>query len=63
MATPFLFRCPYTGLTVQGVTEAEPPAEGQPALYEGITCLVCQRFHIVNPHTGRLLSEEVDRPS
>lgn len=62
MATPFLFRCPFTGLTVQGETESEAPAEGQPNLYEGVTRLACQRLHIVNPHTGRLLSEEVDRP-
>ena len=63
MATLFLFRCPFTGMTVQGETEAKVPTEGQPALYEGVTCLACQRLHIVNPHTGRLLSEEVDRPN
>jgi len=61
--TPFVFRCPTTGQNVQGQTYAEPPAEGQPKVYEVVTCLACQRSHLVNPHTGKLLSEESKGPS
>jgi len=61
MAMPFLFRCPFTGRTTQGETEADVFIESPPTLYVGVSCQACLRLHIVNPHTGRLLSEEVDR--
>jgi hypothetical protein len=62
MRRPFLFRCPATGLNVQGYSEKEQPPDGQ-RRYEGVQCLACQRFHYVNPETGRLLVEEAGRPS
>jgi len=61
MAIPFLFRCPFTGRTAQGETESDVLSEGPPTFYVGVSCQACLRLHIVNPHTGRLLSEEVDR--
>ncbi len=57
MIRPFLFRCPATGLNVQGYSEKEQPPDGQ-RRYEGVHCLACQSMHIVNPDTGRLLSDE-----
>ena len=59
----FIFRCPTTGQNVQGMTGSEPPEEGQPTVYEGISCLACPRMHMVNPHTGKLFAEEVNRPN
>jgi hypothetical protein len=55
---PFVFRCPVTGLNVQAETDSEPPLEGQANVYEGIACLACRGFHMVNPHTGKMPSEE-----
>jgi hypothetical protein len=60
MAKPFIFRCPTTGQNVQGYSERdEQPPSGQ-RQYEGVMCLGCQQLHIVNPATGRLMSEEID---
>jgi hypothetical protein len=59
MAKSFVFRCPTTGLNVQGYTELEDQSDGY-RRYEGVQCLACRRLHIVNPDTGRLLSEEID---
>ena len=60
MAKPFIFRCPTTGQNVQGLSEnGEQPADGM-RRYEGVLCLACQQLHMVNPATGRLMSEEVE---
>ena len=61
MGKPFLFCCPITGQTVQGYSEATEPAEDERLYYEGVACMACGRFHIVNPATGKLLSEESDQ--
>ena len=61
MDLPFLFRCPLTGGTAQGVTEADVLAEGPPTHYVGVICTACHRLHIVSPQTGQLLSAEADR--
>lgn len=55
MAT-FLYRCPYTGQNVQGFI-AEEVSDDVDA-YESITCLACQRVHLVNPATGRVIGED-----
>ena len=57
MERPFLFRCPTTGLTVQGMVGAEPP-EDESRRYTGIECTACGRMHLVNVATLKLLSEE-----
>ena len=59
MAKPILFRCPATGLRVQGQVEAEPPADGS-VRYEPVTCIACRQVHLVNVASGRLRSEEAD---
>jgi hypothetical protein len=59
MGMPFVFRCLITGQNVRGYSEADAALEGEPA-YEGVSCLACGRTHIVNPTTGKLLSEETD---
>jgi len=53
----FLFRCPTTGLRVQGwVAEDVPEDNGD--TYEGIACLACRATHLVNPRTGKVAGEE-----
>ncbi len=49
----FLYRCPNTGLNVQGFTADDPTDDD--AGYEIVTCTVCTRNHIVNPKTGKVL--------
>ena len=57
MGTPFLFRCPNTGQTVQGWTAKEPA----PNEYIAVTCNACARVHLVNPATEKVM--RVARPS
>jgi hypothetical protein len=61
MDLPFLFRCRFTDRTAQGVTEADVLVGSPTTQYVGVICTGCHQLHIVNPQTGRLLSEEVDR--
>ncbi len=56
MAT-FLYRCPTSGLRVQGWI-ADDPTESEPERFEAVTCLVCTRIHLVNPKTGKVLGED-----
>jgi len=56
MAT-FVYRCPSTGLNVQGWA-ADDPSENNGSPYRTVTCVMCQRVHVVNPSTGKLLSED-----
>ena len=59
MAKPFLFRCPIRGAVVQGVLEGnEPAAERGRRFYTMTACPACGGFHMVNPATGKLMSEE-----
>jgi hypothetical protein len=56
MAT-FLFRCPATGLKVQGWVADDGRASDCNA-YETITCLACRQSHLVIPATGKVLSSK-----
>lgn len=53
---PFLYRCPNTGLRVQGFVAEDVPDDADS--YETITCLACQRVHLVNPVSGKVLGNE-----
>lgn len=53
----FLYRCPVTGYQVQGFV-ADKPGEPNGRAYEPLTCTICNRVHLVDPKTGRLLSED-----
>jgi hypothetical protein len=53
----FIFRCPATGLNVQG---SEQGAESDEGTYTAQKCLVRAGVHLVNTRTGKLLFE--DRP-
>lgn len=47
----FLYRCPNTGLNVQGFI-AEVPAKASG--YQPVTCLACTRIHLVDPKTAKV---------
>jgi hypothetical protein len=55
----FTYRCPATGYRIEG-HGPDPAAAGASPLttYVAETCPACGGLHIVNPATGRLLSEE-----
>ena len=47
----FLYRCPNTGLNVQGfIADAPAKASG----YQPVTCLACTRIHLVDPKTAKV---------
>ena len=49
----FLYRCPATGLNVQGLGADHPGASGDD-VYEVVTCMFCRGVHLVNPATGHV---------
>jgi hypothetical protein len=51
---PFLYRCPNTGLRVQGWSAEEMPADE--GTYETVSCIACQQVHLVNPANGNVLT-------
>ena len=55
MAT-LVYRCPDTGFRVQGYTSEQTSDDYD--TWEALTCLVCQRVHLVNPATGRVMGED-----
>jgi len=55
----FLYRCPNTGLNVQGWV-ADDPTERGDETYEPLACPACTRTHLVNPKTGRVLGSDED---
>jgi hypothetical protein len=58
----FIFRCPNTGLNVQGWVAEDPTERGREIkeIYEAITCTACTRLHGVSPATGKVLGADDD---
>jgi uncharacterized protein YlaI len=54
---PFMYRCPNTGHRVQGFTAEEVSDDN---IYQSVTCIMCDRVHLVNPATGKVLGEHDD---
>ena len=52
----FFYRCPNTNHQVQGFTAEE--VSDDPNTYESLTCLACQRVHLVNLTTGKVLGAD-----
>lgn len=47
----FLYKCPSTGLNVQGfIADAPIKASG----YQPVTCLACTHIHLVDPKTAKV---------
>ena len=51
---PFVYRCPKTGVQVQGWT-ADDGADNGRETYQGEHCPVCNKLHFVNPKTSKML--------
>jgi len=52
MGKPFLYRCPVTGLTVQGMTTDDETSGGVQNGPQMVECLACGGFHLVDPSKG-----------
>jgi hypothetical protein len=51
MSKTFLYRCPTTGLLVQGfLKEQDLPLNARQDV--AVTCLACRQVHFVKPETG-----------
>lgn len=59
MAT-IVFRCPDTGLQIQG-SIAEDPICFDDQSYETVSCSACGQIHLVNPKTGKVIGEDDGR--
>lgn len=59
---PFLFRCPTTAMLVQDHSGPDEQGEDGRKVYRAINCLACGGLHLVNPLTGKLMSEEAEDP-
>jgi len=58
-----LFRCPATGLIVQGWHAGDASAADPGESYVGMHCMACNQMHFLNPATGRVLGGGDDDPS
>jgi hypothetical protein len=52
MGTTFIYKCPNTGLNVQGFV-AEDPAKADG--YQPVICFACTRTHLVDPRTAKMV--------
>jgi hypothetical protein len=55
MDVTFTYRCPRTGLQVQGRIVADHATDCE--IYEPVTCTACGRVHLVNRKSGKVLEE------
>ena len=59
----FLYRCPTTGCQLEGRWAPPGPSAASPLVtYVAESCPACGGLHIVNPATGRMMSDD-QRPS
>jgi hypothetical protein len=56
MQRSFNYRCPITGMTIQGHAEVDEGAI-EANRYKPLTCSSCGRVHLIDPNTGRLLTD------
>jgi len=56
----FLFRCPSTGLQVQGWV-ADDPSKADDDAFEAISCHACGQVHLVSPKSGKTLGNKSER--
>jgi hypothetical protein len=54
----FIYRCPTTGLKVQGWLADESSSENDSTSYEAVICTACTRVHFINRKTGRSVGDD-----
>ncbi len=54
----FLFRCPNTGMNVQGWVADDPGKKSPDETYDTVMCSACARTHLVNAKTGKVLGAD-----
>lgn len=52
----YVYRCPATGLNVQGFVADDPTDEE----YEAVKCTACTWTHYINAKTGKVLGADDD---
>ncbi len=50
-----MFLCPYKGIHVHEWFDDDVENGDGDDIYHSVTCLACQRVHLVNPKTGAVL--------
>ncbi len=55
--TPVLFRCPVTGLNVQGMVPHDIHAEPVGHVFVSVRCVACSQTHLVNPATREVMGK------
>lgn len=53
-----IFRCPATGLNVQGWFADDPAYADADDTYEAVLCTACAKLHLINPKTGKTLGDD-----
>ena len=56
--TNFLYRCPNTGLHAHAWADGIDDDNDQ--TYVAVTCAACQRLHLINTETGKLIGGDED---
>jgi len=56
--TPFLYRCPTTGMMVQSLHDEGDLEDGDAETFLPVECLACSRTHLVNPETGKVMGAD-----
>ena len=55
-----LFKCPQTGVRVQGWVSDEPIKPGQARAYAFASCTMCNLLHLIDRITGKSIHEQED---
>jgi len=59
MGIGFVYRCPATGLNVQGFAGDDRAPAPSDDVYEAMTCTACRRIHLVSPATGHVAGSNI----
>jgi hypothetical protein len=54
---PFIYRCPTTGMNVQGWF-ADDVSANEAETFETVTCLACRQAHLISRSTGKVLGDD-----
>jgi hypothetical protein len=55
---PLIYRCPVTGLKVQGWFADEATPSNGTNVFDSVKCLACSQLHLVHRPTGRVLGQK-----